>query len=282
MGQTNLIPFSGKNQDIQEFLSKFAGMAILKKLSDAEKLAIFGSYVHGPALSYYRTIETKVKTYEELETAMKEEFPSDLNYEEVFYRARQLPNEDILDYYYRLNEIAAKAKIDNDEKFIRQFIQTTNGFYKNKLATTLFSTKNELKRLIKQLMEIYDRKVSPGIQPTQLPVSFNTFSGPPRGSETYPGRGTDFRRLPVEGRNQWTPPRWSYGTPNSRGEGEAFPASSPEVRSSPGVTPQTSSRFDPPPFIPTPQRGYNLRSQARSNQSQDVRQQQPGNSRRPL
>lgn len=307
--------FSGSNQDSQEFLLRFKKMAIIKKLSDEEKMAVFSSYLTGSALAYYRIIETTVTTYQELEQKIKDEFPPINNYDQQFYTTRQGQDEDIMDYYYRLLELFTKARMTDEKNFISQFLNTISGFYKHKLATTIYEDKTSLKKLIIQLKSVYGQKEGPVLKHTQLPMSMDGFVKPLEtiqvpGPQAGPS-GNMFPHGPpgtfAESSQHTSPPEYAYRTPAGPGRIGVRPAGTPEVfYRDPWSAEQRyqGQHFyhHPPPMwsgeprhtygydspvgrqgqVLPPRHGYNLRSRVRPDQSQDVRRQlYPGNFRRP-
>lgn len=246
----NINLFDGLKQDSKDFLRQFKRLAVLKKLSDEEKLAVFSSYLKGAALSFYKSIEDSVNSFAELEGKFLEEFPPVINYEEKFYYAKQEDKENVLEYFYRLQELASKAGISEEEKFITQFLKSVQPFYKHKLATSIFEDKKSLKKLILQLQSIYEKTE---VLPTNLPREIVTGTGGQNASGDSPAY-----RTPPNERVAQMPFRVRFD-PN------------PPIRS------HTSPTGRPLQEQSTPRREYNLRP--RPSTSQDVRNQ--GNVFRP-
>lgn len=244
----NIKLFDGIKQDSEDFLKQFKRLCIIKKFNEEEKLAIFPNYLSGPALAFHKTIEDEIEKWEDLEKSFLEEFPAKINYEEKFYYAKQEYSEDILEYFYRLQELAHKAKIKEDEKFIVQFLKSTTPFFKNKLSSTVLEDKSQLKKLIIQLKNIYEKTE---VRATNIPTTI---------SHSNP-------------RTQDSPYR--YGTPP-----EGF------RRSPPVAPPRTPSRSPATAQTPTQGRnpasrhGYDLRSSNRTLPPQDPRIQQENFRRR--
>lgn len=243
-----VIHFVGMSQDVEDFLEQFDSFCVVKKISEADKRVIFASFLRGPALSFYRAVEKKYRTYEELKAAFQEEFRLELNYAQLFYFASQKEKEDILDFFYRLQELASKAGIVEDATFITQFLKGAKGFYKHKLATTLYKNKKELKLVITQLKNLYEsnelKNVSIPICPEALPPT----TGDAEGARFY---------TPEQGRTP--PPRHPFTRSASRPTWQQSRIPPPRIQ---GRGPAASAE---------PRRPYDLRSSSRTQT------QEPGN-----
>lgn len=167
--------FKGRNQNVSLFIKNLDRYCLIKKYNEEEKVAILESFLDGQALSFYNTLEYEnIKEYNDIVKALKEEFEQEVNYVELFYERKQQKSENILDYYYELNELATKANIKNDSVFIRKFRKDANNFYKNRLATSIIENKKDLKTIIKQIQdcneEFYLSKNDSKVKFTNLPT----------------------------------------------------------------------------------------------------------------
>lgn len=253
-------PFFGVNQDVSEFLKQFEQFCLLKKIAGEERKLVFPSFLKGAALAFFRTIESTASSFEDVKKEFEDEFESPVNYQELFYHAKQDDAEDILEYYYRMLELASKAKIAEDSVFINQFLKTVKPFFMHKLASTLLSTKRELKRVVQQLKMIYDEGTR---RPTNLPMMTAPQASNSRAAGDSPGRWT--RQSPM---NEYRTPPASTTPPQrlaeqGRGAAQRF-------------TPQTHrpGAFTRQNEVP-PSHRYDLRSSAARGMDQQE------NSRRP-
>lgn len=146
--------FDGLSSDVEFFLQQFKMVATLQKWSEEDKKIVLAGYLAGPALCFYREIIKDTATFAEVETKLKSEFPSGINYVAAFYNTQQGYGEEILAYYYRLSKIAFKTNITESE-FVQQFLKSITPKYKNLLATKLYSGKEDLKTTIKQVVQVY-------------------------------------------------------------------------------------------------------------------------------
>lgn len=196
--------FNGMGQDVIAFVSHVRKYFLVNRYTDVEKISIFPSFLTGPALYYFNEFEALNDnfTFDALLAAFVEEFDLKIDYTELFYSRAHLPNEDILEFYYALSELAAKAKIVDESIFINNFLKKTVGFYKHKLATSLFRKKKDLKSLILQLKMIYDKPVKNDFSTTKFTSSPNFINW------------NDNYRAPTSySSHHQSPPQLMHGTP---------------------------------------------------------------------
>lgn len=82
------------------------------------------TYLEGTTLQWYKTNFSAHNTYAQIVGNLKEQFPSQIDYAQQFYYKRQLPNEPLITYFYSLNNLAMRAKIQ-DDRFIKQYYRGT-------------------------------------------------------------------------------------------------------------------------------------------------------------
>lgn len=239
--------FSGSvTESVEEFFEAFAAVAVLKKCTSSDdKLLLLPSFLKGSALYFFRSIRSSIVSVEEVISKFKTEFDA-CDYNELFYNSRQ-DQKTLSEFYYFLLELASKANITKDSIFVSQFLKGLKPFYKNKLATSHFACKNELKEVIAQIEKLYppsyDRQMNLGMNPAAV------FMGSGGGGDQGPS----------------TP----YRTPFGSGPRPPTPFRTPQR------TPSQDIRQPmPDPAPTTPRRmpqshGYNLRTHSRpTTQSQ--------------
>ncbi|XP_026331640.1 uncharacterized protein LOC113238986 [Hyposmocoma kahamanoa] len=169
MNHTPAQKFSGLN-DVEEFLAQFEAISVINNWSDGQKRYVIATYLEGPALQWYKTHFSVYATYDVIAQKLKEQFPSQVDYAQEFYYRRQRPNEPLVEYFYNLDSLATKAKIEDDGKFIKHFLKSLAPNYQWVLASRLFASKDELRKTIIQMEDVFNRQTSLEQQSIELPV----------------------------------------------------------------------------------------------------------------
>lgn len=158
--------FDGVGADINEFISQFDTIAALNKWDDNTKCLVISAYLSGPALNFYRRTYHAEINFNELKASLTTEFPSKVNYAAAFYSSVQLSKEKPLEFLYRLEDLAHKAKIKDDATIIDRFLDGLSYYYKRSFATQLYADLKSLKNVLFQ----YDRVHCKTATQLNLPV----------------------------------------------------------------------------------------------------------------
>lgn len=167
---TKMEKFSGIKGDVEELFRQFEIISAINKYDDACKSIILAAYLEGPALSYYKSISSSCKSYDEYKEKIRIEFAVDVNYTAQFYEYKQSFGEDLLSYYYNLDNLASKADNISEDVFIQQFLKGCNYPNKCRLASQIYENKATLKKTIMQMKNIFGDKQTYNIN---LPIKLN-------------------------------------------------------------------------------------------------------------
>lgn len=178
--------FSGMdNVNFQDFIRDFRMVAAINKYVESDLPLVLGAYLRGPALAFYKSIYRENSTFSEVCEAMSEEFPARVDYTELFYNVRQEKQEELIAYFYRLTDIAAKAGVTDERKFCKIFLKGLSEKFKNQLGAQVFTSKTDLRNTITQIKELFQEGHNPVVN---LPIEPHPNSLRYRGSE--PGAET--------------------------------------------------------------------------------------------
>lgn len=160
--------------DVDDFLIQFDAVATIKSWDVEQKKVAIAAYLEGPALTWYKANCHDLPSYDVVKEKLREQFPSQEDYAQSFYYRRQAPTEQLLSYYYDLDRLALKAGIKEDAKFIRHFIKSVNKKFQELLACRLFSSKDELRKTIMQMGDIFNDNLNKNTQFVELPINNTT------------------------------------------------------------------------------------------------------------
>lgn len=211
--------FTGTDDvNFDEFLVQFKLIAAINKWAENDLALILGAYLQGPALSFFKNLYTEGIAFKTICDKIKEEFPSITNYVEKFYSSRQNKDEDLIMFYYRLNDLSMKAQINDESIFIKTYLKGLTNENLQKLGTRVYNSKAELRMTLIQIKELFgqDQKSSINlpIQPPRGILSKVRFDHPfeitrspststPRAQSPTPSPSTSTPR-PMEPRNTET------------------------------------------------------------------------------
>lgn len=149
--------FSGNsNECIDEFLEQFQAVTVLKGCNKPEeKLLLLPRFIKGSALYYFRAIKSLCSTFEEVISKLREEFEV-CDYAELFYNAKQ-DQKTLSEFFYSLSELAIKANINKDSTFIIQFLKGLKPYFKNKLTSSHYANKKDLREVISQIDKVFPK-----------------------------------------------------------------------------------------------------------------------------
>ena len=169
-------------EDINEFISQFEALAILKSWDDSQKKVAISLYLKGAAALFYRSIVGECNDYGDLVNKLRSEFGVFTDYLSIFFNTSQ-KDENPLEYYYKMLDLATKAKIQDDNIIVMQYLRTIKPHFRCKLEGTVYNSKEELKKIIVQLQRLYE-------QPALVPMALKVDGfGEPEGSLT---KGREF------------------------------------------------------------------------------------------
>lgn len=150
--------FIGIESDSLDFFSQFDLISALNNWEDKTKVITIAAYLDGPAKSFYRKIFKDSINYDDLKKKFLEEFPPSDNYASKFYTAKQLQNETPICFLYRLEDLAEKANIKDEQIVISQFLGNLVYFYKRLFAAQIYSDLKVLKKSIIQFQSAVSNK----------------------------------------------------------------------------------------------------------------------------
>ncbi|CAG9785484.1 unnamed protein product [Diatraea saccharalis] len=180
--------YIGLKGDVADFFSQFNIIAAAKGYQESTKKLVLAAYLAGPALLFYNKIKDNCETFQELQKQISEEFSSTENSIAIFFARGQGATEDPLNYFYSLDYLAYKAEAVIDDKcFIQHFLGAANFQTKGRLGSQLYTNRQHLKEVIKQLNEIYNR--GDGEADINLPVKFTNIVDVLPSSSTQGGQG---------------------------------------------------------------------------------------------
>ncbi|XP_073943100.1 uncharacterized protein [Choristoneura fumiferana] len=157
--------------DVDDFIHQFETIAIIKNWSADQKRVAIALYLEGPALSWYKANFTTLESYDLIKKGLIEQFPSQEDYAQSFYYRKQEPKEPLLSFYYDLEKLALKAGITEDGRFIKHFIKSINSQWQAHLASRLFASKDELRKTILQLCDVFNTELNMKTQKVELPIN---------------------------------------------------------------------------------------------------------------
>lgn len=146
--------FRGVESDTSEFFTQFELIAALNGWADTTKVVTIAAYLDGPAKYFYRKIFTPSLTYTDLKEKFLAEFPSGINHSARFYLTKQGQNESPIEFLYRLEGLAEKAKIVDSQIIIKQFLTAISYNYKRYFATQIYPTIDILKETLNQFQNV--------------------------------------------------------------------------------------------------------------------------------
>ncbi|XP_073945852.1 uncharacterized protein isoform X2 [Choristoneura fumiferana] len=157
--------------DVDDFIHQFETIAIIKNWSADQKRVAIALYLEGPALSWYKANFTTLESYDLIKKGLVEQFPSQEDYAQSFYYRKQEPKEPLLSFYYDLEKLALKAGITEDGRFIKHFIKSINSQWQFHLASRLFASKEELRKTILQLCDVFSTELYMKTHKVELPIN---------------------------------------------------------------------------------------------------------------
>lgn len=250
--------YNGLNSSAEDFFSQFEIIAAINSWSDDVKTLVLATYLCGPALSYYNLTKSSSTKYEDIKKAICLEFPSPIDHASLFYKSRQDYNEPLMDYVYRVESLAGKAKISDQKIIIKQCLTGMSSFFKRNFGTQLYKDFATLKQTCMEYSMLFMATHTE----LSLPVKItSTRCGEPSSYTNSMGDGYPSENIGQ--RSAQASPQELYSTPQNRSS--SWPPRSP---SSPRTTnfgsnrPRNDARSSRPQYT---QNRYNLRSGSRDN-----------------
>lgn len=145
------------NEDVNDFFDEFNRISRIKRWSVEEQPYALASYLSGAALEFYRYVMSMNDLpYPELVTAIKKEFKPNINYYMLLANANMANYASVWEYVYATINIAYKAdKNMREEEIIQFLLRGMVPQLKDKLATQIFRSINDLKDVLRQIEGIY-------------------------------------------------------------------------------------------------------------------------------
>lgn len=213
--------YDGMSTSLDDFLEQFQLLAALNTWDDKTQSIIVKAYLSGAALTCYQCNYVASNSFEDVQNFLKKEFATNVDYASIFYKSKQSYNEPVLEYIYKLELLAKKAKITSPEVIIRQILTTMTYNNKKYFGANIYNSLDELKSLARQAHDLFnsaDTQLS-------LPVKISTIGAQNPCSQSF-ARGdcqdgsrsepsANFRRLSDQNEGFFTPQsaRVRFGSP---------------------------------------------------------------------